>query len=402
MRFITLLCFVSWLVPSNSLGEETKAVSLATHHQTPLPPSSADAQATERIRKIVLNQGDNARALANLVQLTRELPAPTTSQLYSDLANEYLQQGKYNQAANLLQQLLNQHPDQPIAADALVTLVRLYSSSEVHHTQQASPASTGGHRGFLKYALYTADHSLPKKPGLPKNSALPKNPALTFQRAVATRLGGDAKAAQGRLSRLKHSAKAGPWRARALAEPWLQSKRDDESPMPVVVCRQADERPHLDGVLDDSLWQDDKPVQWAYDDQFLYLAIATPKDAGQNYEADPRPRTYDADLTGHDQLRLRLDVDRDYATCFELAVDHRGQTNDRCWLDASWNPKWFVAAGGDDAHWTIEAAIPWEALSHSPPQAGAAWAVAWDRVLPPVAEAPSPGAETGFSLLLFE
>lgn len=397
MRFLSLLCFVGCLVPSDCYGEDTKSISLATHNQIGRPPTDIDAQAIDRIKKIVLNQGDDARALANLVQLTRKLPAPTTSQLYYDLAKDYLQSGKYNQAGNLLQQLLNQHPDQPVAGDALVTLVRLYSSSEVTYTESFSKSGTRTQEeqlGLLKYALYTADRTLQK------NSSLANHPALTFQRAVATRLGGRAKTAQGRLTRLKHNAKADVWRTRALAEHWLQGKREDEPPMPVVVCRQAAERPHLDGLLDESMWQSDEPVQFSCDDGFLYLAISTPKVDSQNYDTDARPRTYDADLAGHDHLRLRLDRDRDYATYFELAVDHRGQTNDRCWLDTSWNPKWFVAAGGNETHWTIEAAIPWYSLTTTPPQPGEAWAVAWNRILPPVAEAPSPVAD--FSLLLFE
>lgn len=403
MRFLVLLCILNWLVPTDCFGEETKTVSLATHTQIGRPPTDADAQAIERIKKIVLSQGDDARALANLVQLTRRLPAPTTSQLYYDLANAYLQSGKYNQAANLLQQLLNQHPDQPVAGDALVTLVRLYSSSEVTYTESFSKSGTRTQEeqlGLLKYALYTANRTLQR------NAALANHSALTFQRAVATRLGGRAQAAQGRLTRLKHNAQAGDWRTRALAEQWLQGKREDEPPMPVVVCRQADEQPHLDGQLNDSLWQADKPLQFSYDDGFLYLAISTPKAAGQNYETDARPRTYDADLTGHDHLQLRLDLDRDYATAFELAVDHRGQTNDRCWHDTSWNPKWFVAAGGDDSHWTIEAAIPWKSLTTTPPQPGEAWAVAWHRVSPN-SKPHSPGEGVSaiaepFSLLLFQ
>ena len=395
MRLLLLSCILLSVVPCNGFGEEQPPVSLASHDQLQPLQVLGETQAIERIRKIVLSQGDDARALANLVQLTRELPAPTTSRLYYDLAKEYLQQGKVNQAANILQQLLNQHPDQPVAADALVTLVRLYSSSEVTHTQQASPASSSGHQGFLKYALYTADHTLPKNP------ALGDHAALTFQRAVATRLSGNLKLAQGQLTRLKHNSNAGLWRDRALAEPWLQSKREDAPPVPTVVCRSTDQSPHLDGVLDDSLWQADQPVQFSYDGKFLYLAISTPKAAGQNYEADTLPRTYDADLTGHDHLRLRLDLDRDYATCFELAIDHRGQTNDRCWHDASWNPKWFVAAGGDDSHWTVEAAIPWEELTEVPPQPGEAWAVARNRILPGEG-ASATGAGVEFSLLLFE
>ena len=31
--------------------------------------------------------------------------------------------------------------------------------------------------------------------------------------------------------------------------------------------------------------------------------------------------------------------------CFELLIDSRGWTADRCWGDAAWNPEWFVAAG---------------------------------------------------------
>ncbi len=395
MRIRSLSCIVLSVVCSNGFGEEQPSISLASHNQRQPLPLSDETQAVERIRKIVLNQGDDARALANLVQLTRELPAPTTSQLYYDLAKEYLQQAKYNQAANLLQQLLNQHADQPIAADALVTLVRLYSSSEVTHTQQASTTSNGGQQGFLQYALYLADHTLLKNP------SLANDPAISFQRAVATRLGGNLKAVRGRLSRLKHNPKAAPWHTRALAEPWLQSKREDASPLPTVICRSTEERPHLDGVLDDSLWQAGQPVQFSYDGQFLYLAISTPKATDQNYQADNLPRTHDADLTGHDHLRLRLDHDRDYATCFELAVDHRGQTNDRCWHDTSWNPKWFVAAGGDDSHWTVEAAIPWEELTEVPPQTGEAWAVAWDRILPGEG-ASATAAGVDFSLLLFK
>ncbi len=404
MRLLTLFCLIvpitSGLVPSDCLGEKLPTISQATHHQT---PPTVDTQATERIKKIVLNQGDDARAIANLVQLTRKLPAPTTSQLYYDLANDYLQLGKYNQTANVLQQLLNQHPEQSVAGDALVTLVRLYSSSEVTYTESFS---NSGNRtkeeqlGRLKYALYSVDRSLQR------NAALADHTELTFQRAVATRLGGRPLAAKGRLALLKHNARAGIWRTLALAEQWLQSKREDEPPLPIVVCREADERPHLDGVLDDSLWRSDEMVQFSYDDGFLYLAISTPKAEDQNYQTETRPRTYDADLTGHDHLRLRLDLDRDYATCFELAVDHRGQTNDRCWLDTSWNLQWFIAAGGDNSHWTIEAAIPWESLTTMPPQPGDAWAIAIDRILP-APKPPSPGegaSATGeqFSLLLFK
>ncbi|MGI9430016.1 MAG: hypothetical protein ACR2NM_15250, partial [Bythopirellula sp.] len=370
-------------------------------HETRQLSAAKQAEATTRIRKIVLNQGDDARALANLVQLTRNLPTLTTSQLYLDLADDYLRLGKYNQAANVLQQHITQYPDQPLSAAALVTLMRLYSSSEVSHTQQSSAGTSDTHQSFLKYANFFGDQTVHK------NSALADDPALTFQRSVSTRLTGRAKAAQGRLTQLRHQTDAGIWRTRARAEHWLFGNRQEAPPLSVLVCRHTADRPHLDGALTDSLWLQDAPVQFAYDEEFLYLAVQYDKVAGQLYQADSRPRTYDADLSKHDHVQFRFDLDRDYATSFDLAVDSRGWTTDRCWLDASWNPKWFVATGGDETQWTVEAAIPrTELQGNSRQQAGDAWAICWRRVLPD-AVVPAPPAEAGapgeaFQLLVFE
>ena len=124
--------------------------------------------------------------------------------------------------------------------------------------------------------------------------------------------------------------------------------------------------------------------------------------AGAQYQKDNRPRTYDADLGGHDHIVIRLDADRDYATYFELAFDHRGQTADACWRDASWNPRWFVAVGGRTRSWTIEAAIPWAELAAAPPQAGDVWALSARRVVPTQqAMAPTDSPSEGFRLLIF-
>jgi len=408
MRFRALLTIVltslSAFATTPGWAEEP-SVTLATHTNT----LKTDAQALERIRKIVLNQGEDSRALANLVQLTRDQPAAAAAQLYSDLADDYLKLGKYDQAANLLQQLLNQYADQPVAEASLVKLLRLYSSSEVSHTQTPRTTSNAkvkeGQYGFLRYAQHLAESTLQKHP------ALANDPALHFQRAVIARRSSGPQAAQGWLTKLKHNSQAGSWRTCAQTEKWLQENnfeegREDKTKKPVVICHRTDQRPHLDGVLDDSLWQSSKTIQLAYDQEFLYLALRYPKVASQTYEVDTRPRTHDADLSNHDHVRLRLDLDRDYATCFELSVDHRGWTNDRCWYDASWNPQWFVAAGGDASTWTIEAAIAWRELTASAPRSGQAWAVAWNRILP-ISKSHSPSEETPatgkpFSLLLFE
>jgi hypothetical protein len=153
-------------------------------------------------------------------------------------------------------------------------------------------------------------------------------------------------------------------------------------------------------------------VRLAYDDEFLYVAIACPQIAGVTYRSDEGRRTRDADLAAFDRVVVRLDADRDYATCFELAIDSRGWTADACWGLASWNPAWYVAAGeapwASGVMWTVEAAIPWSELADGAPRAGDAWACAIDRVAPHAGAqtwAGQPGeasSPTRFGLVLFQ
>jgi hypothetical protein len=105
---------------------------------------------------------------------------------------------------------------------------------------------------------------------------------------------------------------------------------------------------------------------------------------------------------------VRLDIDRDYTTAFELSVDHRGWTHDSCWGDTTWDPTWFVAAASDDLAWTAEVAIPLVELANEAPAARHVWAVAVERSIPGrigetwsgnVAEDESPDM---FGMLIFE
>ena len=147
---------------------------------------------------------------------------------------------------------------------------------------------------------------------------------------------------------------------------------------------------------------------FAYDDRFLYLAIHCPKAKDVDYSPDDRPRPRDADLSAHDRVTVRLDVDRDYTTAFELAVDHRGWTHDACWSDATWNPTWFVAAAADEATWTVEAAIPLAELVAEPPAASTSGPRRVVRTIPRVGyetwsgDATSDDSPDQFGLLIFE
>ena len=405
-------------------------------------PSRSDTAAEQnlqRIRLILRSRGDDPTALASLVQLTRELPPAAAAELFGKIADDYLRTGRFNLAAGVLRQLVDQYPDQPAAVEGLLSLVRLYSSSEVAHAQQpraelsATPLSAthgeGGRRpsetelsadnGFLVYALFLVDQSLRRHP------AWANQPALAFQTAVALRRAGRTKAAQSRLTPLKHNPRSRPWRQCAIVETWLQGARKDAPPKPSLVCSRAERPPHLDGQLDEPFWQtavaaqfaarpsspaaaDATQVRLAHDEEFLYLAVRCRKISGVSYAADPQPRSHDADLSGQDRWRLTIDLDRDYATWFQLTVDQRGWTADVCWRDATWNPRWFVAAASDAAAWTIEAAIPWTELADAPPAAHQVWALAIERRAPTAAmqtwvgpPSENPGPEN-FGLLLFD
>jgi hypothetical protein len=215
-----------------------------------------------------------------------------------------------------------------------------------------------------------------------------------------------------------------PWQRSARGEVWLNAPLSI-SPKPVLRCKRAKTPPMLDGLLADECWQgtteitlgngDEPPqdefvgtrgmpaeqrrsrdivrsggeprpiVMLTYDDRFLYFAASVPRVADLPQDKPEYPgRSHDADLSGYDQLSLQIDVDRDYATCYRLDVDSRGQTRDACWIDQQWNPKWYVAADADAGKWTVEAAIPLEELAPTPFAPGTAWAVGIVRTMPTV------------------
>jgi hypothetical protein len=232
---------------------------------------------------------------------------------------------------------------------------------------------------------------------------------------VAARRAGQAKSSQAFFSPLKHRGAADPWSRCARAEAWLIESRQDQPPIPTMTCAAAAVRPKLDGILDEPYWavgstvpsEADAPnVRWAHDTEYLYAAIECAKRPGLDYGVATEPRPRDGDVESHDHVRLRIDVDRDYASYFELFVDSRGCTADRCCGDAAWNPQWFVARGesAGGGAWTIEAAIPLSELSTTPLSPGEAWAGSAARFSPSAA-APTPGHKSDpaeFSLLLFE
>jgi hypothetical protein len=204
-------------------------------------------------------------------------------------------------------------------------------------------------------------------------------------------------------------------------------------------CAVATAKPRLDGLLDDPVWKQTKPVSlrsalgddrdWpsevmmAYDADFLYLAIRchetstaaepsskedSPVPADTKTGPVPARRPRDADLSSHDRVEVFLDIDRDYATYYHFTIDDRGWAADDCWGDRTWNPTWHLAARHENGQWTAEAAIPLAELTGRTPQPRDVWAIGVQRVAPGVGfqSWTTPAAVSmlpdGFGLMLFQ
>lgn len=362
---------------------------------TPTSQSQADELSNElsRIRSIVLRRENDPAAVAHLVQLTRHLTPAVTAELYLQIADAYIEQQNFDKAGELLHQLASQFPEEEQTLEGCRKLVHLYASSEVASTLDAKKIRLGKGDDLVTYARHSANQLRSKIPRLRED--LP----LLFQAAVAARRSGKSQLAVGFLTKLKHQARSQPWHERALMEEWLLSEREEEAPLTCRDCNRTSTRPQLDGELSDPCWteqQSTEPVQFCNDDEFLYIAVRFAKQSGVSYPIDNRPRSHDAVLRDYDHVQISLDRDRDYVTAYDFSIDHRGWTAEKCWLAASWNPRWFVAAEQTEQHWTAEAAIPWSEIGGTPP-AGDAWAVAINRILPSASI-----QEPEFEVLLFE
>jgi hypothetical protein len=388
------------------------------------------------VRELMKRRGGEPAAAAQLVQLVREFSPADAFAAFEDLAVAHERAGQLNLAAEARLMGVQAYPQEPAARAALLWLTRLYASCEVAHRYRPAGQETNAEadRGAALYAYQLAG-SVPNEGGLSVSRKRGDEPALVFARAVAARRAGVPKAAGTLLATLKHAKAGEPWGDCARVEAWLEGGQSGEAPKSVVRCVRTVEAPRLDGVLDEACWapvatveveegvsakpsaaadlrQAEPDVRWAWDGEYLYVAVRCPKAAGVTYPRDERGRTRDAALEAFDRVRLLVDVDRDYATGFELTVDSRGWTREACWGDIAWNPEWFVAAGEADGAWTAEAAIGLEQLGTKGMASGAAWAVGVERTLPEsgegerarppaVSQTDTPGPKA-FRVLIFE
>jgi photosystem II stability/assembly factor-like uncharacterized protein len=398
--------------------------------------------------------------LGQVSDLTKGLSPRHAGDILWQLGRRYHQVGKSEQGAEALQLLVDKHPQHPLADAAALWLVQYYASSEVAWRQRqetrfevrmatatsgdeereaagelddVSPRSTGPATSGIRTLGNAAPHMAAAERAA-RALALAKqieqsrptryaDPALRFSLASAARQAGQPRTADKLFQSLTVDASQSIWSVNARAEQWLHQPQAD-GPKKVCSVVTAHTRPQLDGRLDDPLWRAAKPVPLvsphaeaseypahavlAFDDEFLYFAVSCRKVAGLDYTADARPRVPDAEFRDRDHVMLLLDVDRDYASYWSLSFDHRGWPADSCFGDRTWNPEWFLAAGGDAEWWTVEAAIPLAELAPKRPQVRDVWAAGIQRVIPklglqsfttPAAIEPRP---EGFGLLVFE
>jgi photosystem II stability/assembly factor-like uncharacterized protein len=412
-----------------------------------------------------IERGDPSASawLSQIDDLTAGLGERQTSEILWQLGQRYARAGRGQSAAEALALLVQRHPRHALADAAALWLVQYYASSErawrerrenqysvqlatatsqrdepgrpigpttdndgapleIIDRSQQTQVSTVGHTQLALPDLSPAERAgralRAAKEAERARPILFARAEFQFPLAVATRSAGREAAAARSLG-----AGGLSWKSCTAAEQWLLDRKGPP-PKKLLSVVTALEKPTLDGRLDELLWQVAKPVALtgigqgsaelpaaavlAHDHEFLYVAISCRKAAGCDYQADQQPRPHDSDLAGRDHVRLCLDVDRDYATWWELAIDHRGFPAASCAGDPTWNPQWFIAVGGDADWWTVEAAIPLVELGPRKPQVRDVWAAQIQRIVPNhgLSSFSQPAAvrirPEGFGLLVFE
>jgi photosystem II stability/assembly factor-like uncharacterized protein len=396
-----------------------------------LKQQAAARRNAQALLEYARRRGDSAGAwLGRIDELTRGLDDVSRAEVITQLAQTFEETGQWDLARELYGVLAKREAAGPLAQVALAWVVAHESSGEVRRRMRghagypvvqaaaqspASAASKTKPRSALEELAERVDKAA---------AAWSAEPHIQLPLAVALRQAGDVRESQRRNSALTSSRPHDIWRSFAAGESWL-ADRKGKPPVPIVKCPRTGQRPRLDGKLDEPFWSSSEPVslvdvrhptagrptqvRFARDESHLYLGIECRKAKSVSYDRDPAAaRRRDADLSARDRVIIRLDMDRDLVTHYTLSIDDRGWGADALGRDSAWDPKWFIAAGGDPTSWTIEAAIPWGELADPPPKPHDAWCVGLQRVVPGVGfQSLSPTADPdeaaeSFGYLLFE
>jgi len=423
--------------PSRRFGGLQLTVSNEARRQLSARSSTAlaslkRASLMRRNMQAIMQQMDNDSAqLDQLGQLIRNLDAQTAADVLAELALEYETRGQLQLAAHTYELLCQQHPQHAVADYGYLWLVQYWASEEaakragniqraaVQQVTATVPVPTDAGQsvqaGGAPQIILRENRLVSKMQGesaarrercialgdlvARTKPQLFSSPELRFALAAAHRQADQQSSAEQFFLAYMRSHGHDAWWSVAQRER-LMSDTSSAQQQSVCVCRPTHEKPFLDGILDEPCWAktsaihfsrdataDDSlvtTIHWAYDKQYLYLAVRCEKAAEADYPRSQSPRGRDPDLTMRDRVEFLIDVDRDYATYYQLTIDHRGFAADACWEDPSWNPTWYVAQRENQLEWTVEAAVPLADMTNQAVEPGRAWAVGVQRIVPRV------------------
>ena len=176
--------------------------------------------------------------------------------------------------------------------------------------------------------------------------------------------------------------------AASAATPWSRLLQPGGSS--VVKARGTDTPPRLDGRLTDPCWNNALPsagqtLSVRYDDDYVYLAVVFASDrsyadadaATSVAEGEPETsrRSRDHDLSHVDRVQIRIDVDRDLITSYQLEIGGDGRVFDAIDGHAQWQPTWYVDRRNENGRATCELAILRRDLVDLPMTIGENWFV---------------------------
>ncbi len=364
---------------------------------------------TALVRRVT--RGGEAGGMMQLGPLIGQLPVSDGSLMLFSAARRFHAAGDVQAGFQSMDLLRQRDPTSGLASAALTERFLLLSSQEfTHHLGRDGQAAANTKRqsrktpalpisgmpfsgmGIVPEQYAREDPSDPAWVQSQLTPAQQAEPAVRFTLEAVerrTRKPNENRSTYQRLSRAMPTALA---RRLAAAELWLHGDRTDRCPVPLVKLPSVDEKPLLDGSLNEPIWQLAQPVslpttrgldgevRLLRDEAFLFVGVRCEVDPGSETATDTT-RKRDADLTSHDRIQLQLDVDRDFVTSWDLTIDHRGWASDSCGGDPSWDPRLFIASSRSPNAWIIESAVALEDLGQSATSA-AEWGLRISRCLP--------------------
>ncbi|MCA9186626.1 MAG: YCF48-related protein [Pirellulaceae bacterium] len=318
------------------------------------------------LKQAASGQRDMSTMLSRLDELATGLTAYQRGEVYYLLSRQFQAQGAHDLAAQMLAKLLEdeQHPLNPAAAR---DVLRSTSSVELKLRTQ-TPLSTGNDES--KVTIGELERT---------QAALFAEPRMRLARAALFRTNGQWQDADKVYRSLLANDYQPQWHRWASYELSRRNPlRAEQLQMPILRLPHTP-RPSLDGRLDDETWQSavtldvanhastqpapDTSIRCGHDDEFIYISVQCTTAEGCRYDAATEPRQRDTNLASEDRVELYFDTNRDMLSAWRFAVDWRGWGNESCFDDATWNPRWYIAAVRDDESWTCEVAIPLSELT---------------------------------------